>query len=65
MMAMEQIGYKVVKEEMVDSDDDVITCDVGRDVSTEVSQYPSKPHFLSVYWRNNPRGMLGEHEKTL
>ena len=34
MMGMEQIGYKVVKEEMVDNDDDVITCDVGRDVST-------------------------------
>ena len=22
------------------------------------------PHFLWVYWRDNPRGMLGEHEKS-
>ena len=29
-------------------------------------RYLSKrSHFLSVYWHNNPRGMLGEHEKRL
>ena len=25
----------------------------------------NRPHFLSVYRRNNPRGMLGEHDKSL
>ena len=25
----------------------------------------NRPHFLWVYRRDNPRGMLGEHEKTL
>ena len=25
----------------------------------------NRPHFLWVYRRNNPRGMLGEHEKSL
>ena len=30
------------------------------------SQYLSnRPHFLWVYRRDNPRGMLGEHEKSL
>ena len=24
-----------------------------------------RPHFLWVYWYDNPLGMLGEHEKTL
>ena len=25
----------------------------------------TRPLFLRVYWRNKPRGMLGEHEKSL
>ena len=25
----------------------------------------NRPHFLRVYQRDNPRGMLGEHEKSL
>ena len=25
----------------------------------------NRPHFLWVYRRDNPRGMLGEHEKSL
>ena len=25
----------------------------------------NRPHFLLVYLRDNPRGMLGEHEKSL
>ena len=25
----------------------------------------NRPHFLWVYLRDNPRGMLGEHEKKL
>ena len=25
----------------------------------------NKPHFLGVYWHDNPLGMLGEHEKSL
>ena len=24
-----------------------------------------RPHFLSVYRRNNPHGMLGEHENNV
>ena len=25
----------------------------------------NRPHFLWVYWRDSPLGMLGEHEKNL
>ena len=25
----------------------------------------NRPQFLWVYWLDNPRGMLGEHEKSL
>ena len=25
----------------------------------------NRPHLLWVYWRDNPRGMLGEHSKSL
>ena len=25
----------------------------------------NRPHFLWIYLRDNPRGMLGEHEKSL
>ena len=43
------------------------------DCLTEVLKVPvprkvylsNRPHFLRVYRRDNPRGMLGEHEKSL
>ena len=33
--------------------------------SFHVAYLSNKPHFLWVYRRDNPRGMLGEHEKSL
>ena len=32
---------------------------------TVIVSLSNRPHFLWVYRRDNPRGMLGEHEKSL
>ena len=34
-------------------------------VSYNITYLSNRPHFLWVYRRDNPRGMLGEHEKKL
>ena len=37
----------------------------GYDYNIILEYLSNRPHFLWVYRRDNPRGMLGEHEKSL
>ena len=36
-----------------------------KSINSYVYYFSNRPHFLWVYRRDNPRGMLGEHEKSL
>ena len=43
-----------------------MVCCAGKLIENLKLFYKSnRPHFLWVYWRDNPLGMLGEHEKSL
>ena len=38
---------------------------IATGVKKKTDYLSNRPHFLSVYRRNNPLGMMGEHEKSL
>ena len=48
-----------------DHGESMIDGDLMTIIERKLKYISNRPHFLLVYRRDKPRGMLGEHEKSL